>query len=434
MVSIPTVSGKGNEEQYKIQEYRECLREEFRKLFDTAECFSIGDALLCRLPAGHSEGGDDHSQKRPVLFTGHMDVVPVLSASTWRYPPFSGRIEGDELWGRGSQDMKGPHCALLWGLNESLMEGWVPDRDIWLYFSCDEEIGGATTGLAADFFKERGIRFEAVFDEGGNIIENFMGLVEGKAAMIGIAEKGSLEYRITAKSSGGHAASPKPGSAIARIADFVHDMENQDIFERELCDTNRWMLREISRCCPAHMKEKIRQASEEKAPYHILREICPEADVLLGGTIAFTMIEGGCAFNVMPQQVVLTANVRTSIIENEAQITEKLKRIAAGYDLEVELAGGSDAVRETSIDGSAYKAMKASVQEIFPGLPVIPFVLNGGTDSSHFVDIADQILRFNPIYSTPEQGRGVHGDNEFVSIRSVKKAAECYRCFFMKYL
>ena len=159
MVAIPTVSGNRNRTDYHIGEYREYLQTAFPCLFAAAVPTPVGEALLLKI-----EGRGE--KKLPVLFTGHMDVVPADDASAWRYPPFSGKIVDGCVWGRGSQDMKGPQCALLSAFDELLQEGWRPGRDIWIYLSCDEETGGETTIRAAALLKEKNIRFETVFDEG----------------------------------------------------------------------------------------------------------------------------------------------------------------------------------------------------------------------------------------------------------------------------
>ncbi|EET59282.1 peptidase dimerization domain protein [Marvinbryantia formatexigens DSM 14469] len=427
MIRIPTVSGAGNEEQYRIGEYRECLRKNFPELFAAAKEYPIGEARLLKLTAAGRAG-------RPVLFTGHMDVVPA-DGSTWIQEPFSGKIEDGCVWGRGSQDMKGPQCALLSAVNELLKEGWRPEREIWFYLSCDEETGGQTTERAADFLKERGVQFETVFDEGGTICENFMGLLPERAAMFGIAEKGSFEYRFTAYGRGGHAANPPKDSAIVRLAELVTELEETDIFVRRLSEGNRMMLREIARSAETEESCRIALAAEEQeAGYPLLHEICPEADQLLGTTIAFTMIEGGSAFNVMPKKAVLTANVRVSSVEGEKEVTEKLKALAARHDIVCELTGGRDAAPEGGVDGNGYQAMKASVEAVYPGLKVIPFVLAGGTDSRHFLELTDEVLRFSPMYAAPHQGRGVHGENESAYISAVADAARCYYTLLKEHL
>ena len=419
MVQIPTVSGAGNEALYEIGRYKEYLEKEFANLFGQAERTLIGEAVLLRIK--ESAPGE----KLPVLFTGHMDVVPADEAA-WKYPPFSGAIVDGSIWGRGTQDMKGPQCALLSAFDALLSEGWQPERDIWLYLSCDEEIGGPTTEKAAAWLKKMGIHFAMVFDEGGTICENFMGLIDGKAALFGISEKGSLEYRFTARSAGGHAANPQPHSAIVQLAELMHDVEAEDLFVRRLSDGNRAMLEAIAAYSEEEKASMLRTAACEEAPYETLYRLTKEARSLLGGTIAFTMIHGGIAVNIMPKEVQLTANVRVGSVEKEAEVTKKLLQLAKKHDVLCELVSGVDAAPESRMDTPEYLAMKRSVEKTYPGLPIIPFVLGGGTDSRHFLEVTDQVLRFSPMHAAPEQGRGVHGDNESAYIKDVENAARCY--------
>ena len=332
--------------------------------------------------------------------------------------------------------MKGLKCALLMALNGLLDLCFRPKREIGLYLSCDEEVGVETTELAAALRKEKGIRFSVVFDEGGTICENFMGMTEGKAAAIASGEKGSLEYRFTALSQGGHSAAPPKNSAIARLAGLVHEIEGTDIFLRELSAGGRAMLREMADCLPEGEKdgrrEKYLAAAEEAGEYPVLREICAQAESLLGSTIAFTMIAGGTAFNVMPKKAVLTANVRIASAETKEEVTEKLTAIAKKHDLLCEFVGGKDAVRESDTRQTGYQLMRACVEQVYPGMPVIPFILGGGTDSRHFQELTEEIVRFSPMYAEAWQGRGVHGDNEATNIAAVQDAARCYRELLMK--
>lgn len=429
MVRIPTVSGAGNEALYEIGAYRDYLKKEFCHLFGAVEIHPVGEALLLRL-AGNLSGA---KEKAPVLFTGHMDVVPA-DPESWSYPPFSGACVENCIWGRGSQDMKGPQCALLSAFDALLAEGWQPKREIWLYLSCDEEIGGETTQKAAAWLAERGVHFDTVFDEGGTICENFMGLIEGRAALFGIAEKGSLEYRFVSEAAGGHAANPPANSAIVRLAELMHEIEGTDIFRRSLSAGNRAMLRAIASCTPGEKGEALLAAAEEEAPYAGLYALTGEARNLLGATIAFTKIEGGTAFNVMPKRAVLTANVRVASVETEREVTAKLQEIAGCHGVRCELVGGVDAAPESPVDTECYLAMKRSVEETYPGLPVIPFVLGGGTDSRHFLEVTDHVLRFSPMHAFPEQGRGVHGDNESACVEDVAEAAKCYYTLLKNYL
>ena len=420
MVSIPTVSGKGNEENSHIEEYRNYLKEAFPHLLEGAdEIIEVGEARLLHLK------GSGYGKEPPVLFTGHMDVVPISSPEAWKQPPFSGKIVDGDIWGRGAQDMKGPQCALLSAFDQRLSEGWRPERDIWIYLSCDEEIGGPTTQKAADLLEEKGLHFETIFDEGGTINEDFMGIVEGTAAVIGIEEKGSFTVQFIARSSGGHSANPPKHSSIARLAGLVDDIENHDIFPRKKIHGVSVMLEGMAKYAKGQKKEDLLKAAKLDDE-EFLRETFLEVWSLTRTTIAFTIIHGGTASNAMPKEVTLTANLRVPSGQDPDEILKILQDAAKEHDVDFVVKGGRSASRESSIEGKGYRTFEKSVEAVYPGLPVIPFVLAGGTDSRYFEKIGDQTVRFSPMYARPEQGSGVHGDNESAEVTALRKAAECY--------
>ena len=115
------------------------LEAEFAKFGLQAQLFkSGGDGktnLLVKLP------GKD-SSKRPLVLLNHMDVVPA-DASRWKHDPFGGQIEGGEIWGRGSLDMKSTGVMQLTAMTLLKQLGIVPARDILFLADCDEETGGS---------------------------------------------------------------------------------------------------------------------------------------------------------------------------------------------------------------------------------------------------------------------------------------------------
>ena len=63
---------------------------------------------------------------------------------------------------------------------------------------------------------------------------------------------------------------------------------------------------------------------------------------------------------------------------------------------------------------------------------MIPFVLGGGTDSRHFLEIAEEAVRFSPIYIHKEQGSGVHGKNERIDVNSLYESVRYYEQLLKK--
>ncbi len=423
LIRIPTVA---NTQLYEIAGYRRALASLFPRIFAQMSTESVGEALLLKLSGSEPE-------LRGVLFLGHMDVVSA-DPEGWTHPPFSGYTEGGRVWGRGTLDMKGAQCALLEALEGLLQRGYAPKRTVYLYLSCDEEIGGPTSALAARTLAERGIAFEAIFDEGGTIGWNHMGKAVGRCALVAVAEKGSLEYRFTARSRGGHAAMPMKDSPLVRLARLIVDLEEnaQALMPRVLMPEVAQILLEAA----AHMAQEDRDCLENavaESSLPALREVLgPAAEALMGATIAFSMMQAGSAFNVMPKQAVLTANVRTTLVQREVEITRLLKDKAAEYEVDCECAGGSDASAFSLPESFGYRAVKRTVERQFGGMPVIPILLLGGTDSKHFGALAQSVIRFSPISIEEFQGKGVHGVDEYITVESLREAVGFYERLFLE--
>ena len=80
--------------------------------------------------------------KKTVHFNAHYDVVPV--SGRWRHGnPFSGRIDGDWIYGRGTADMKGSHASLLLALRALRATGTAPRMNVEVSFTADEETDSA---------------------------------------------------------------------------------------------------------------------------------------------------------------------------------------------------------------------------------------------------------------------------------------------------
>ena len=79
-------------------------------------------------------------------FLGHTDVVPTGPENQWTYPPFSGHIEGDVIYGRGTADMKASIAAFIESLEEFM--GYEPDLNyrIAILLTSNEE-GDAEDGF-----------------------------------------------------------------------------------------------------------------------------------------------------------------------------------------------------------------------------------------------------------------------------------------------
>ena len=71
----------------------------------------------------------------------HLDVVP--EGEGWIHPPYGAVIEDGVIWGRGTQDDKGPAIAALYAMLALKEAGVIFDRRVRLILGCDEESGSS---------------------------------------------------------------------------------------------------------------------------------------------------------------------------------------------------------------------------------------------------------------------------------------------------
>ena len=110
---------------------------DIRKMLDTAMADARGmgfpvrdfDGYACDVTLGDAE------EKIAVL--GHVDVVPV--GDGWTKPPFEGVIENGRMYGRGTNDDKGPSLAALFAMRAVRDAGIPLKKSIRLILGCDEE-------------------------------------------------------------------------------------------------------------------------------------------------------------------------------------------------------------------------------------------------------------------------------------------------------
>lgn len=77
-----------------------------------------------------------------VMLNGHMDIVDPGPAAGWPQPAYSGKVLGDQLWGRGSVDMKGPVAAMIYGAAQFKQLDVRPAGDVLMTVAVMEEIAG----------------------------------------------------------------------------------------------------------------------------------------------------------------------------------------------------------------------------------------------------------------------------------------------------
>ena len=164
------------------------------------------------------------SDKKPIILSGHTDVVPVSKG--WATDPFDATIKEDKLFGRGSCDMKGfIACALAYA---PIFSSSNLDRDIHFSFTFDEETACKGAPILIKELKKREIHdCICIVGEPTN-----MKIID--------AHKGCYEYTTYFEGLAGHSSQPDKGvSAVEFAARYVNKLLElkEKLKERQLKDS-----------------------------------------------------------------------------------------------------------------------------------------------------------------------------------------------------
>ncbi len=419
MVQVETISHKGEPEIEKFRAFHQLMKELFPNVFAACEETEIDGNLLLKW-----KGKED---KQPILLMSHMDVVE--ATGTWKYPPFSGEIAEGKVWGRGSADTKCSLMAFFQAAEEMIKDGYQPACDIYLASSCTEEIGGSGAPKLASFLKEKGVRLFMLCDEGGSIIQNPIGGVNGHYAAIGIFEKGYGDVKFIARSKGGHASAPGKNTPIPRLAKFITRVEKKTPFKVSFSPAVEGMF---ERLAPYASSFALRMVLHNLWLFKpVLVKVMPlisaQAAAMLQTTIAFTMQQGSQGYNVLPQEASVCANLRFIPHQSTDESIEVISSLAKEYGLETEVIYKGYPSNSLDLNGKAFQITLDTLGKIFPGVCPMPYVVTGGTDARFYGEVCDACVRFSPVNYGPEQMSGMHGLNENIECDCLPPAVDYYK-------
>jgi len=454
-LKIPSVSSgeMGKFDYSTFDTIKEYLKISYPLIYEYAEYTEVNKYGLVFKLKGSNPSLD------PILFLSHTDVVPPGEADVkdksenvfrpddrplppvsgvakdWDFGPFSGAVANGRIYGRGSIDMKGMLFSLMESMNNLIKNRHVPQRDIYLAFGFDEEVGGQQgAAKIAEYFKSKNIKFEAVYDEGGLILEK--GSVTGihsDVAVIGCAEKGFLSVKIKVKGLGGHASMPPMKSAVGKAAVIMQRLEYNQMkpmitplinefftniggsmsFVNRMGISNQWLLK------PVLLSQLTKNNS---------------TNALVRTTTALTMMKGSDAPNVLSPEVEFIVNFRLLPGDTVNDVKKHIAEATKGFEVEIE---DIDQVKEASAVSpthtKAFRLIEAAIKEIHPTAVATPYLTVGATDAYKYQIVSKDIYRFMPIKINDAEKQSIHSTNEYLSIENYMKMIHYFEFMMTNY-
>jgi carboxypeptidase PM20D1 len=362
--------------------------------------------------------GED-SKLKPLVISGHMDVVEANPAD-WQRDPFTPVVENGLLYGRGASDMKLDDALAVATLIELKRAGYKPRRGIVLAFSGDEETTMKTTQLLAKELANAEMVLN-VDGTGGELD------AAGKPQYFtwSGAEKTYGDFQLTVTSPGGHSSRPYDPNAINQLSAALVRI-GQYKFKPELSELTRAYFTAAARYekpdIAAAMRAFAADPTDSKA-IEVLRAN-PGTVGKIGTTCVATMVSGGHAANALPQRATANINCRIFPGHPRAQIMEELRAAAADPAVQFkDVSEGSVATDASPIRPDLVDAVTKAIHLGYPGVPVFPTMSVGASDSMWFRNEHIPSYGVSPLF-IKESDRFSHGLNERIPVDDVRPAVD----------
>jgi acetylornithine deacetylase/succinyl-diaminopimelate desuccinylase-like protein len=391
----------------------------------------------------HILGPNDHKKNlvvrfhgsgkhKPVLLIGHLDVVEARRED-WSTDPFQFVEKDGYYYGRGTQDMKDGDAIMVTTLLRFKKEGYVPDRDVILALTADEE-GGTSNGVDWLLKNNRELvdaEFVLNHDGGGILSEH------GKPQFMTVdaSEKLYSDYQLTVTNPGGHSSLPKPDNAIYHLADGLARLEHYE-FPFELTNITRAYYERMSKIATgqraADMLAILKNPPDMAAVARLSQD--PIDHSLMHTTCVATRLSAGHANNALPQTA--QANVNCHIVPGHSteEIRQELEKVVADPKISVREVGGIGGVTNRRsfapppLRPDVLQPLEKVVESMWPGLPVIPDMATGASDGI-YTNAAGM-----PTYAISGEAIDrddirAHGKDERIRVDSFYRAVEFYYRF-----
>ena len=364
-------------------------------------------ALLVRLP------GRD-AAARPILFSGHMDVVDALPED-WERSPFTLVEENGYFFGRGVLDNKTGITAMVSTILRLRAANVRPRRTLVFAFVGDEETTFGTTRLIAAHDWVRNAEYAINTDAGGGLLapdgQAMVYLVQG-------AEKTYATFRLSATNPGGHSSRPRDDNAIYDLARALLRIE-QYRFPVMANPLTRAYLGTLGRIVSGEAGDALRRFAanpEDAQAAEILRRNSEYVGTTRTTCIA-TRLDAGHAENALPQRASALVNCRIFPGVTVESVQQRLVEVAADPAIRVEITGSPQASPVSEPRDDVMAEIARSIHRRHPGIAITPYLESGGTDGIIYRSAGIPTWASSGVFIRPAE-MFAHGLNERIPVAS----------------
>lgn len=375
-----------------------------------------------------------------IVFINHLDVVPVDEKTNWKQPAFSGNIDNDTLYGRGTLDMKGLAVMQVFALQsiKEQIKSDSSDKNIIILFLSGEETGGlngAAKVIKPEILNQ--LNPMVIFGEGGGGLK---GVIDGKenelCFFVSNAEKKSIWLKLEATvKTHGHGSVPSSKTANRILLKAISKIENTE--ERIVIDKNAkqtfktlgkimggykgFILKHIDWWIFKPLRKKVIHSNNALQTlvtnsYQLTRIQNPEGSI-----------------NQVSQTA--TAYFDCRLLPNKSEKPLLLKLLFRIVDprVKITILDESPEAEPSKLD-EHYLKMKKAIETVYPNANVIPLLFPATTDNSYFRNVGIPSFGVLPFELNKEMIESVHSNNEKIPVKAIEQGINVYVELLKQYI
>jgi acetylornithine deacetylase/succinyl-diaminopimelate desuccinylase-like protein len=352
--------------------------------------------------------------KKPLLLLAHIDVVEA-KREDWKTDPFKLKEDDGYFTARGSSDDKAMAASFVSILSQFKRENFTPERDIILALTADEELGDVPSNGAFWLVNNQRSAIDAEFgiNEGGGGQLN-----QGKPILhrVQVAEKMYTTYKIEVRDVGGHSSLPTATNPMYELSAGLNRLGAYR-FPAKLSEVTRTYFERSAQFETGQRADDMRAVASGKGSDAAIDRLSatPLYNALLRTTCVVTQVNAGHAENALPQSAKAVVNCRILPHDDPAEVDATLKKVLGGERLTMAASNPPLRSPASPLRPDVTGIIEKLTEQMWPGVPVIPAMSTGATDSRFMRNANIPMYGVSGIFSEPSDARA-HGLDERVAI------------------
>ncbi len=358
-------------------------------------------------------------EREPILLLAHIDVVEALP-SDWSFDPFTFLEKDGYFYGRGTSDDKAMAAIWIANLIRMKRESQVPDRDVIVALTADEE-GGSHNGVQWLLANHRDL-IDAAYclNEGGG-----GQMKDGKklSNSVQLSEKLFQSFSLEATNPGGHSSRPRKDNAIYQLSSALVKISQHE-FPVELDEITSAYFEKMSAIEKGETSSDmlaVARRSDLGAAARLSKSAYYNA--VLRTTCVATQLQGGHAENALPQTARATVNCRIFPGSDPKEIQQTLESVVGDEAVRMSPVLPASPSLPSPLLPEVMGPIERITGEMWPGVPVVPTMSTGATDGLYLRNAGIPTFGVSGIFGDVDDARA-HGKDERLLVSSFYEGRE----------